>query len=74
MEQATYARHVLLAFATEWMARQKTLSKASINRLLKPGRKQSPAEIASTLRNLATEWGAPIQRLKRGPNGSWIAA
>jgi hypothetical protein len=57
------------------MARQKTLSKTSIDQLLRPMQRQTPQEIRAKLQAMAMEWGAPVQKLKRSPDGrSWIAA
>lgn len=74
--QEARARDVHLAFAMEYMARQKTIGPDTVRRLLSsPTRHpQTRAEHQAVFAKIAATIGGPTQRLIRSPEGRWIPA
>lgn len=59
-------RDVHLAYATEFMARQKLLGKSSVEKLLGTSeRRQTPAQQKMVMQILSARYGIPLRRVPR---------
>lgn len=63
-DRLEYERDVKLAWATEYMARQKTLDNNAMKKLLKHGQpvRQTPAELKAYMEQLSATLGVALRR------------